>query len=35
MKTSSMARVGISESRIRRKALAIEVSIDVREKEVS
>jgi hypothetical protein len=35
MKTSSMARVGISERRVRRKAFETEVSIPVREKEVS
>jgi hypothetical protein len=35
MKTSSMASVGISASRIRRKAFATEVSIPVREKAVS
>jgi len=35
MNTSSMARVGISESRMRRKALATEVSRPVREKVVS
>jgi hypothetical protein len=35
MKTFSMARVGISASRMRRKALATEVSRPVREKDVS
>lgn len=34
MKTSSMARVGISERRMRRNALATEVSIPVRENSV-
>jgi hypothetical protein len=35
MKTSSMARVGISERRMRRKAFATEVSMPESEKEVS
>lgn len=35
MKTSSMARVGISARRILRNALATEVSSDIKENEVS